>query len=213
MSIPAKYLAGLGGAGAVGTGAYFAIPSSSSEKPKALSVKDRLEKSGYSILNLNKNDTTKHATEWGQVKDAYGTETNANLKFASVTTQDDNTIGGMKEACSSLLSSESDTSSDLEKARRWCVVPVTVASRIGDKLEFMDTSGDGDSSLWQAKLDEHKKSDSSIPKMTLTPSSGDQASESDLKTECGKVKDYKTFNKDFETFVLHAQNWCIKSKS
>ncbi|AEW45773.1 hypothetical protein MHC_04585 [Mycoplasma haemocanis str. Illinois] len=210
MSLSIKPLLCLAGAGVVSTGSFFVI--SSLRKSEVLSVKNRLEKSGYSILNLNKQDTIQHSSEWEQVKEAYGSEADANLKFDNVITKDDNTIGKMKDACSSLLSKESYSSDDLEKARRWCAVPVTVASRIGDNFKFMDTQGTNDSSLWQATLQEYKTSGSSILKMPVTPSSGDTVSEDDLKKECGKVKDYKTFQKDFETFVLHAKNWCTKAK-
>ncbi|AEG73478.1 hypothetical protein MHF_1242 [Mycoplasma haemofelis Ohio2] len=209
MNLPAKAAIGSVGVGTVATGTYFAIPSS---KPStSLSVRDHLERSGYSFLNLNQKDNSTHSSEWGKVKGAYEAENDGSLKFSGITAND--VVNGMKGACSSLLSKESDDDSDLEKARRWCVVPVTVASRIGSHLVLMDTSDTSDTTLWEDKLNEYKKADSSLPKMTVTKAnSGGEVTKSDLQKECKKVSALHTFDKNFETLVLHTQLWCTKAK-
>ncbi|AEW45777.1 hypothetical protein MHC_04605 [Mycoplasma haemocanis str. Illinois] len=210
MTLPVKVAIGFVGAGTVAAGAYVAFPPS---KPStSLSVRDHLKKSGYSLLNLNLEDSSTHASEWEKVKGAYVAENDGQLKFNGVNTS--NTINGIKGACSFLLRKESYSSADLEKARRWCVVPVTVASRIGSHLALLDTkASDGDSALWKDKLSEYKKNDSSSPKMPVTKANtGGDVTETDLKKECEKISSLHTFDKDFETLVMNTQLWCTKSK-
>ncbi|AEG73494.1 hypothetical protein MHF_1258 [Mycoplasma haemofelis Ohio2] len=207
MNTSLKALTGLAGAGTVSTGIYFAIPSS--DKPKALSVKERLEKSGYQLLNFSKQDTT-HSTQWTSVKGAYDKETELSLRFEGVSQNNGETINGLKDACLTLVNKESDTSADLEKARRWCVVPVTVASRIEGTLTLLDTNGSSDSGIWTQKLNDHKDQNFQKPKMPITSSS--EVTDSDLKNKCKSLKDSQTFDKDFETLVSYVRDWCTKPK-
>ncbi|CBY93237.1 hypothetical protein HF1_12290 [Mycoplasma haemofelis str. Langford 1] len=203
MSIPLKFLAAAAGVGTVSTGAYFAI-----SHDKGTNIKDRLEASGYSILNLDKGDSE----EWEKIKEAYGKEDDEALRFNGVNKNDASTIVGIKTACSSLLAS---TSGDLEKARRWCVVPVTVSSRIGDNLALLSSQESQDTDLWNAKLEEHKKEAS---KFTKIPNVWDDQANSDelklaaLKKKCEEMAKLNTFDKDFESFVAYTKDWCTKPK-
>ncbi|AEG73469.1 hypothetical protein MHF_1231 [Mycoplasma haemofelis Ohio2] len=209
MSALFKALAALAGIGTASAGAYFAIPSK-----KGVSIRERLEKAGYSILNLDKRDTS-HKGEWDKIKEAYGKETTELLRFSGVVQGTDYTISGIKDSCSSLLSSESKKDEDLEKARRWCVVPVTVESRLGDKLTLLDTAGTSDTQLWSEKLTEHKKDNSQFPKIPNAWGSGDDddtKKTTALKTKCGSMAKLHTFDKDFETFVSYTRDWCTKPK-
>ncbi|CBY93148.1 hypothetical protein HF1_11400 [Mycoplasma haemofelis str. Langford 1] len=212
MSTLIKSLTAAGGVGAVSTGAYFAMPSK-----EDVSIRARLEKSGYSILNLDKKDTTQSG-EWGKIKTAYGKESEALLRFSNVVKDTDYTVSGLKDACSSLLSSESKKDEDLEKARRWCVVPVTVSSRLGDKLSLMDTTTtttNADDSLWDKKLKEHQDANSKLPKIPNvwgTEATDDAKKKNALKTKCGEMAKLSTFDKDFETFVSYTRDWCTKPK-
>ncbi|AEW45793.1 hypothetical protein MHC_04685 [Mycoplasma haemocanis str. Illinois] len=204
-----KALIGVVGIGTVSTGIYLAIPSS--KKSKALSIKERLQKSGYQLLNFSKEDS-EHSTQWTSVKEAYDKETETSHRFSEVSQNNGNTINGLKDACLVLVNRESDTSSDLEKARRWCVVPVTVASRVEGTLALLDTEGGSDSGTWTQKLNEHKNQSSGIPKMPITTNSSD-VSDTDLKNKCKTLKDDKTFEKNFETLVSYFIDWCTKPKT
>ncbi|AEW45761.1 hypothetical protein MHC_04525 [Mycoplasma haemocanis str. Illinois] len=210
MNTLLKVLTASGGVGAVSAGAYFVIPSK-----KDMSIRAQLKKSGYFILNLDQKDTT-HKEEWEKIKTAYGKEAEDLLRFSNVVKDTSNTISGIKDACASLLSSESRKAEDLEKARRWCVVPVTVASRLGNKLALLDTTTtNADDALWAEKLKEHQKENSKwtkIPNAWGTGDTDDGKKKTALKTKCGDMAKLNTFDKDFETFVSYTRDWCTKSK-
>ncbi|AEW45767.1 hypothetical protein MHC_04555 [Mycoplasma haemocanis str. Illinois] len=210
MSVPLKALATVAGIGTASVGAYLVIP-----RKKALSIRAQLERAGYSILNLDKKDTV-HKGEWDKIKDAYGKETTALLRFEGIVQGTDSTINGMKDACSLLLSSESNKAEDLEKARRWCVVPVDVSSRLSDKFALLDTTGTNDSNLWTEKLTEHKKDNPKFPKIPNAWGDGDNEDSKKiaaLKTKCGNMAKLHTFDKDFESFLSYTRDWCTKPKN
>ncbi|AEG72724.1 hypothetical protein MHF_0448 [Mycoplasma haemofelis Ohio2] len=216
MSVPAKVAMGLGGAGVMGTGCYFAASNlSSSEKPKE-KVSSRLIKGGFELLNFE--SETSVSQNWKDILTEYKKQETGSEKFSltldtSGSDEEKKNVDFLKGACKTLVDSEDESDGAYIKARRWCVVPKTVKeifSKLNKKVLKNESSGSEDNDVWKLKIGKYDHS--KLPLSGITwPSTGDDQKVSELKKGCKTLleKTTKTYSKDFTTEYDTGISWCV----
>ncbi|CBY92441.1 hypothetical protein HF1_04330 [Mycoplasma haemofelis str. Langford 1] len=162
MSVASKVALGLGGAGAVGTGSYFAVSSLSKEnspQPKT-KLSKKLVDGGFDLLSF-KLGRTDNSTEWNAILTKYKDSGNKDLlEGVNISNVDTDDTNALKSACSSLMDLEDVSDEIYNKARRWCVVPKKVSEILGklSKTILKNTSTDrSNDPLWTQNAERRRQ--------------------------------------------------------
>ncbi|AEG73600.1 hypothetical protein MHF_1364 [Mycoplasma haemofelis Ohio2] len=218
MSIPSSILfkstMAAGAAGGVLGGAYLAKPYLFPEKEN---IRSKLEKAGWEILPHTGNDS-----DWTAIYEKYKLKAANDLSRLdeTVTQNEANNTGipKLKKSCQSALSKEFSESL-YKSAVRWCVVPVSVESRLQylggyTKINIDENNTSVDHETWkqrEATFKSNSDKNSSDFGITFPASPSDQeANIKEIKKGCKKHLERKNYEDDFGSSIQNARRWCSK---
>ncbi|AEW45521.1 hypothetical protein MHC_03305 [Mycoplasma haemocanis str. Illinois] len=197
-------IAGLGGVTGLGGGAYLLHLNSRSVTEKK-TIKDRLQKAGFQILNDSESQ------HWKTLKDAYNAAKGEESKVFAKSNSDIDE-GKLRELCNSVLEKGEEDAS-YSKAKRWCVVPTTVSDylgKLGRRALSTATSGEVDKTQWEDLASKYENSQDKIA--SLSSLGSDKKWES-LRKECGTLGAKKNYEDNFDSNLASSQTWCSVSVS
>ncbi|AEG73652.1 hypothetical protein MHF_1418 [Mycoplasma haemofelis Ohio2] len=211
---PEKLLLGSVSLGGVVGGGFLIKNYSSTPEDKSLSSKLRSKK--YELLSFN-ND---HDSHWGNIADAYKTQTESNSKLkinnTTITGKETADLTSLKNACKAIL--EADFSqANYDLAIKWCVVPETVSSRMdkdGRKVLKLDSTDSQESTIWEDLMKKHNSETTANKKfsdLTETLETGETGI-AKLRGKCSSVKDKKTYEADYESSYQKIHDFCSVAK-
>ncbi|CBY92545.1 hypothetical protein HF1_05370 [Mycoplasma haemofelis str. Langford 1] len=211
-STAAKGLALAGGiGGACGGGALLAKNINSQPKTSSTRVKDRLQSEGYKLLNLH--DTSSEG--WDKVKTAYGNgnESNDGKRFPNVEKSGDSTVTGIQNHCRDLIEKEAVTDDDYLKARRWCVIPITVSSKFANGV-LLNASDSTDDALWDKLAKKHwGEGVDAKSKISSENKSSEEEKRNEIKLKCKSSAESDSTSEDFYETINKVNMWCSKASS
>ncbi|CBY92877.1 hypothetical protein HF1_08690 [Mycoplasma haemofelis str. Langford 1] len=193
-------LAGLGGATGIGGGAYLLHENSKASKPEKRTVRSKLEKAGFKILDPSDRQ------HWSTLKNEYNKVKQDSTKVFGEHTQDIEE-GELKSLCQSFLEKDEGDES-YGKSKRWCVVPVTVSSHLGNlgrKALSTADSGDTDKQQWESLASTY---DNAPNKISGTDNLGTGQKWQTLRTKCKGLGDKKNYEDEFDTNLSSSITWC-----
>ncbi|CBY92827.1 hypothetical protein HF1_08190 [Mycoplasma haemofelis str. Langford 1] len=200
-------LVGLGGAAGLGGGAYLLHKNSQPspiEKPsipEKKTIQDKLQKEGFQILNSSEGQ------HWGTLKDAYNSAKSEESKvFAVINSNIDE--NKLKDLCKSALEKDEEDAS-YSKAKRWCVVPVTVSdylSKLGRRALSTASSGETDKDQWEKLAAKYESAPDKIA--SVTSLGADNNKWSTLRQKCGELGAKKNYEDNFDTNLASSKVWC-----
>ncbi|AEG73212.1 hypothetical protein MHF_0955 [Mycoplasma haemofelis Ohio2] len=193
-------LAGLGGIGG-GLGAYKLYSSSGVEKSiSSGTIEDRLKAEEFSILGTEPSDEA----NWTKIKEAYEkVKTDPTKAFSEKS-------GDLKDLCKAALSKQ-ETDSDYPKAKRWCVVPISLSSHL-NKLGFKSLSSQDDASnpdktKWENMVTEHKKDENKSKRISDLGSLDNEGWKVIMK-KCKEIGDKQNYDDEFTSKFENYKDWC-----
>ncbi|AEG73161.1 hypothetical protein HF1_08240 [Mycoplasma haemofelis str. Langford 1] len=197
--LAAASMAGLGAAGASGFGAYHLY----SQKPKheIKTIQDKLVSEGFKILQKSEQ------SHWTTLKGEYNKiKTDTNKAFA--TTNTDINEDGLKALCEEFLKKEKEDSS-YSKAKRWCVVPVSVTHHLTN-LGFtaLNTEGAGSQTTWEGLVSEYEDSKNSSHKISGLDTLADTKWEK-IRDKCKEIMAKQNYDDSFDTNLESSKRWCV----
>lgn len=189
MGIPLKIASTIGVLGTIGGGLAVANHFSSD------TIKDRLEKVGYQLLDDKTTDTAK-------VLKAYKLAQTKDTLFGTI-----NSEAELKNKCDEILAKKDEKNYSL--ASKWCVKEETIFEML-KRNKFTPIRGveaDGNNPKWQAKLDLLKKDTKNNDKIA---SAFKEASDIvALEKACTALIGLKTHSEnEFEMKYINATKWC-----
>ncbi|AEG72855.1 hypothetical protein MHF_0583 [Mycoplasma haemofelis Ohio2] len=211
-STAAKGLALAGGiGGACGGGALLAKNINSQPKTSSTRVKDRLQSERYKLLNLS--DTSSEG--WSRVKTTYGNESNDGKRFPNVEKSGDSTVAGIQNHCRDLIEKEEVTDDDYLKARRWCVIPVTVSSKFSTGALLNNSEDDStDNTLWDKLAKKHwGEGVDAKSKISSENKSSEEEKRNEIKLKCKSSAESDSTSEDFYETVNKVNTWCSKASA
>ncbi|CBY93351.1 hypothetical protein HF1_13430 [Mycoplasma haemofelis str. Langford 1] len=227
MNSIAKGAIGLGGVGTATGEGILANHLINSKEERNLSSK--LKEDKFILLNLDVSKQESDDSKWQTIFTSYEalTTDKANLKIGNLTlTSGDKNAGikQLKEACSSLLNTQPE-SSDFDKnyqlASQWCVEPISVESILQKRgITYLDTTGSENSKEWGEIAKEYEKIQTEAKKplsevtWTQVTSNNYSANITAIKEACKKRKEKSSHQEGFSDALKEAQSWCsITSKN
>ncbi|CBY92882.1 hypothetical protein HF1_08740 [Mycoplasma haemofelis str. Langford 1] len=195
--VAAASLAGLGAAGAGGFGIYYFKDS----ETKIVSIKDRLVSEGFKILSPSEQ------SHWTDLKNAYNNKKSDSNKVFEVTSTDikEETL---KTLCEGALKKSEDDSS-YSKAKKWCVVPVSINQHLSNlKLNPLSTTGNGSQEAWNKIVTEYEKDENSGKRFSDLSTLSDQKWEK-IRDKCNTLSSKKNYDDDFDASLESSKRWCI----
>ncbi|AEW45595.1 hypothetical protein MHC_03675 [Mycoplasma haemocanis str. Illinois] len=194
-------LVGIGGAAGIGGGIYWMYGNSKApSKTEIKTIQSRLEKAGFDILDTN------GSSHWSDLKTQYNNAKQTAYKIFG-TGNRDITEDELKSLCKDALKKGEDDSS-YEKAKRWCVVPVSIAAHIS-KLGFTpistEKSGNTQQEKWTELASKYGTGENKIKDVNTL--SGSNTWET-LRDKCKEIGDKKNYDDDFDSHLLSSQSWC-----
>ncbi|CBY92446.1 hypothetical protein HF1_04380 [Mycoplasma haemofelis str. Langford 1] len=211
MAVSALYkgAALMGGAGSIVGGYFLANNLSSNQKPekKVTSIEDRLRQEGYTPLNFK--DTT--GNDWNKIKTAYKAENTDNKRFTGIDKNNDNTLlKEISDSCVQYLKGDFNNEDNYKMSRRWCVVPISVQSKLQGRTFLKTETGDSsDDTHWDKIVKQHESGQND--KFTITTGSGNSTNNRDeIKKQCKEKSAFETTHADFEEALKKVDLWCTK---
>ncbi|AEW45218.1 hypothetical protein MHC_01760 [Mycoplasma haemocanis str. Illinois] len=202
----AKGVALLGGAGGV-VGGYSLINhlSSNPKKEKAItSVEDRLKKEGYTLLNFGNIS----GDEWNKIKGAYEKENDDGKRFSGVNKSGNDTLSGIRDACLRYLKGDSTDESIYQLSRRWCIVPISVKSKLGNSALLKAGTGDSeDNNKWD-KLVSKNESESANKFVNFSSGADANKKREEIKKQCETKAAIETTDATFDETLRNVSSWC-----
>ncbi|AEG73345.1 hypothetical protein HF1_10080 [Mycoplasma haemofelis str. Langford 1] len=201
MAMNNLYMLGaLGAAGALGGGIYLAYPSSTDKPASTTTIRDKLVKDSYTILNDGHSD-------WSKVLEKYNdTKITPDRRF----TQSTETIelDVLKRSCESALSHGEDESL-YEKTKLWCTVPRTLQQRLEDlKIKLLRTDGNDDQDKWGKLKDLYKAAGDKGIKTFAINNPDDTNAWQQLRDECKKHLNKERWDSEYEYYLGKVSDWC-----
>ncbi|AEG72727.1 hypothetical protein MHF_0451 [Mycoplasma haemofelis Ohio2] len=193
----------LGGAGsAVGGYSLFNHLSSSPKQEKAItSIEDKLKNEGYTPLNFENTS----GEGWNKIKDAYGKENDDSKRFSGVNKNGDGTLDGIKNSCLKYLKGDATDESGYKLSRRWCIVPVSVKSRLGESaLLKTDNSDSGDNGKW----DKLVSAEGANKFVTFSGGADTNKKREEIKKQCETKAAVETTDATFDETLKSVSLWC-----
>ncbi|CBY92437.1 hypothetical protein HF1_04290 [Mycoplasma haemofelis str. Langford 1] len=196
--VPISGVLGLGGA--IGGGAF--LSSKLASKPET--IKSRLEKEGYKVLNTTSSD------HWNTILTSYKTDGNK-WQFENLKSKE---LDDLKKICSS--KAESNYSETLYKAfTKWCVVPRKAEDLLKGSVSLLDVDSThaNDKEDWRHNIESYEKaktSDSkySLQDVTFTANQEDQNVKA-LKTGCKTRREKFTYDIELDISIDEIKKWCL----
>ncbi|CBY92910.1 hypothetical protein HF1_09020 [Mycoplasma haemofelis str. Langford 1] len=194
-------LAGLGGAAGIGGGLYLMNGNSQTpNKSEDKTIRSKLKKAGFDILDTN------GSAHWGDLKTQYNKAKQTASKIFD-TGDKDVTEDELKGLCKVALDKGEEDAS-YEKAKRWCVVPVSVTAHLnkwGLKAISTEKSGDTQQTKWTELASKYGTGENKIKDVaTLTGSNTWET----LRDKCKEIGEKKNYEDDFDAHLLPFQGWC-----
>ncbi|AEW45281.1 hypothetical protein MHC_02075 [Mycoplasma haemocanis str. Illinois] len=208
----AKCLALAGGVGGVcGGGVLLAKNINSQPKRSLINVKDRLLSEGYKLLNLN----DPNAEGWDKVKSAYASEANDEKRFPGVERNVDYSVIGIHSNCLDLIEKEEATEEDYLKARRWCVIPITVSSKFASGALLKYDEGDStDDTLWNKLANKHWGAGvDAKSKISNENKSTEEEKRKEIKQKCKALAESDSTSENFYETINKVDMWCSKASA
>ncbi|AEG72860.1 hypothetical protein MHF_0588 [Mycoplasma haemofelis Ohio2] len=169
-------------------------------------LKDRLEKEKYKILDFSKD------SEWTAVLDAYNKAKDSTSK-RFISNSSEVQLKDLKDSCKSALSGKEEDDSLFDKARKWCVVPRNISERLSDlSLSPLKTTDDtedkGDKSKWEAIGKQYEsKGNNKIAGLSLTTSNADNWKS--IRDKCKVFFSQDPWSNDYDTNLEVSKDWCV----
>ncbi|AEG72788.1 hypothetical protein MHF_0516 [Mycoplasma haemofelis Ohio2] len=181
--------------GAVGGGFLIKNAISSDEKP---TVSTRLVSEGFELLNAS------HTSHWSTSLSKY------NSKKASGAA--DISEDKLKSICQELLSKDKEAEEDYKKARRYCVVPQNVSTRLSKLgLNVLTTTENTHQQQWTSLAASYVTKgtgNNQIESLTLQSANSDQTNWSKLRDQCKVVVEKDHWEENFDSYLEKAKMWC-----
>ncbi|CBY92803.1 hypothetical protein HF1_07950 [Mycoplasma haemofelis str. Langford 1] len=189
-----------GTAAAVGGGVLVSksLLFQSSPTPK-VTIKDRLQKAGYS-LDLD-------SSKWNTIHEEYKKPNSvSNIKFSSEIKD----AQGLEKECAAYLKSEDDNSK-YEISKRWCVDPRKVSDFLtASGFKSLKTEGEDDKSKWEKLEGEYAKDTSKKINGWKFSKAKDENTWKELQTKCKALLDLNPWSGDYEMAMRETKSWCTE---
>ncbi|AEG73163.1 hypothetical protein HF1_08260 [Mycoplasma haemofelis str. Langford 1] len=192
-------LAGVGSVGG-GFGAYKLYDALSTEKPTPQrTIADKLIEEKFSILSEGDEQ------HWTKIKEEYEkVKSNSSKVFSS---NKDELKNKCKEA---LAKPESD--SDYQKAKRWCVTPVTIKDYLTKSgLKAIETTGNTNESDWTKKVGEYEKQENESKRVSDLKTLTEPKKWEQLRDKCGTIVVKQNYEESFLELLDKSKLWCFVS--
>ncbi|AEW45574.1 hypothetical protein MHC_03570 [Mycoplasma haemocanis str. Illinois] len=196
-------LVGIGGIGG-GLGAYKLYSSSKEKTISTSTIADRLRAEKFSPLGTNSTDEA----NWTKIKEAYE-------KVKSDQTKVFSESGELKDLCRTALA-KLETDSDYLKAKKWCVVPISLSSHL-DKLGFkslssQDNDQNPDKTKWENIVTEHKKSENQDKRISDLGDLNTDGWKTIMK-KCKEIGEKQNYDDEFTNNFEKYKKWCSEKKA
>ncbi|CBY92874.1 hypothetical protein HF1_08660 [Mycoplasma haemofelis str. Langford 1] len=198
----AASLAGLGGAAGIGGGIYLLNSNSKTPTYKKGTVGHKLQSEKFTILNAEGD-----ADHWKLLKEEYNKAKSTTSKVFESHTSDIEE-GKLKELCKSALEKDEGDAS-YSKAKRWCVVPVSVSEYLKNwNIVALPTNTDNSDKQdkWTALANSYESSNNKISNVATL---SDQKWQT-LRAECKKLEVKKNYDDDFDSAFGSSKIWCVE---
>ncbi|CBY92451.1 hypothetical protein HF1_04430 [Mycoplasma haemofelis str. Langford 1] len=202
MSKVVPVLGTLGAGGALGGG--IALSSKLLSNTQRESIKDRLEKDKYQILN------TKASDHWTNIIESYKKTENV-WKLEG---KDISDVETLKSVCESKATS--DYSEDLYKSfTKWCVVPRTAEDLLKGSFTLLesDDTHATDKEKWKHNVEAYESAKSgeqySLKDVSFKDKNGEDDKTKALKTGCKTRKGKFTYDVDLDSSIKEIKEWCL----
>ncbi|AEW45212.1 hypothetical protein MHC_01730 [Mycoplasma haemocanis str. Illinois] len=171
--------------------------------PKQIS--DHLKEEKFVLLNHSE----EHKAHWTTLLGEYNKQkTHKNNIFTDV--GKDLKVEELQEACRKALGESVDNEEIYSKAKKWCVVPVTLSEHLS-KHQFRSLStednNNSDQSIWEGKVTEHEKPDNSNRRIKDL-SGVNQDKWKTIMSECKNISNKKNYENEFNSYFEKYKDWC-----
>ncbi|AEW45525.1 hypothetical protein MHC_03325 [Mycoplasma haemocanis str. Illinois] len=190
---------GLGAAGAGGFGIYHLY--SPKEKNAVKSIRDKLISEGFRLLDKSEQ------SHWTKLKDEYN-KVRTDVNKAFTTTNTDIKEDDLKALCeTSLKKGKEDL--DYQKAKKWCVVPVSVTQHLTN-LGFttLATDGNNSKSAWEGLVNEYEDSRNASHKISGLDTLSETKWEK-IRDKCKEIMSKQSYDDSFDANLESSKRWCV----
>ncbi|AEW45564.1 hypothetical protein MHC_03520 [Mycoplasma haemocanis str. Illinois] len=193
-------LVGIGEAAGIGGGIY--LLNSKSLQSKKGTIGHKLQSEKFTLLNFKGDDA-----HWKQLKEEYNkAKSNTSKAFASHNSDIDE--NQLKELCKDALGKDEGDLS-YSKAKRWCVVPVSVSEHLKNwNMSALptDTGNNNKQDKWTSLANSYESSNNKINSVTTLSNEKWQT----LRSECKKLEVKKNYDDDFDAAFESSKTWCVE---
>ncbi|OAL09982.1 hypothetical protein A6V39_03655 [Candidatus Mycoplasma haematobovis] len=192
---------------------------SKQENKQKNSIGDKLEREKYILLSQD-------SQTWSTILDKYKevTASKTNFKFDDFdgnkpSGSDKEAVDILKDHCQKTLSkkeTDADSNAVFEKARKWCVVPISV-TEILDKQGFKALDTGATKTGWEAKIKGYKTAAAGVQKIANLTLSTDanttiEKDYTDIKEKCRTISTVKNHDATFEETLKGFELWCANKE-
>ncbi|AEG73254.1 hypothetical protein MHF_0999 [Mycoplasma haemofelis Ohio2] len=199
MSASKLGLASLAGAGGIGGGfgIYKLYGSSGDEKSSSpRTIADKLRDEKFSILGSGS------AQHWQNIKTEYDKKKSDSTKVFSST-------GQLEDVCKEVLA-KPEEDPDYQKAKRWCVTPVTISEHLSKfSLKVLNTSDTTDQGEWIKKVTEYEKPENADKKIADLTTLNGSNKEEQIRNKCKEITNKKSYEDSFFELLDKSKLWCF----
>ncbi|AEW45526.1 hypothetical protein MHC_03330 [Mycoplasma haemocanis str. Illinois] len=192
-------LAGIGSVGG-GLGAYKLYSSFSKEKviPNQ-TIFDKLKGEKFSPLGTGADDEQ----HWTKIKGEYEKAKNDLSKVFS------SNVDELKDKCKEALA-KPESDSDYQKAKRWCVTPVTIKDYLTQfNVKALDITGNTNESEWTSKVGEYEKSENESARISDLKTLTESKKWEQLRNKCGTIVGKHSYEESFSELLDQSKPWCF----
>ncbi|AEW45600.1 hypothetical protein MHC_03700 [Mycoplasma haemocanis str. Illinois] len=198
MSASKFGLASLAGAGSIGGG--FGIYKLYTENRKSnltRTIADKLRSEKFSLLGRS----TEDAKHWQDIKGEYEKKKNSSEAFSS--------SAQLEDICLEVLT-KPETDSDYQKAKRWCVTPVTISEHLNKfNLKALNTSDTTDQAAWTNKVTEYEKQENANKRISDLATLNESSKWEQIRNKCKTITSKKSYEDSFSELLDKSKLWCF----
>ncbi|AEW45252.1 hypothetical protein MHC_01930 [Mycoplasma haemocanis str. Illinois] len=181
--------------GVVGGG--FLIKNAISSKEKQ-TLSTRLTSEGFELLNDS------HSSQWSTSLSKYNSKKASGVEGISE--------DKLKSICKELLSKDKRSEEDYNKAKRYCVVPQNISTRLS-KLGFtaLNTTESTHQQQWTTLATAYVTKgtgNNQIESLSLQAENSNKDNWSKLRDKCKVVVEKDHWTEDFDAYLEKAKMWC-----